>query len=82
VSQETVQIVRSVWEAAQRGDNEAVFALYDPAIVWDQSTLSGPTAGVHHGHEGVRQFWRQWLESFETHHVRAETFIDAAPSTG
>ena len=55
-----------------------MFALYDPAIVWDSRHLSPiELRGLYHGHEGVRQFFRQWLESFESFDARAETFIDA-----
>jgi ketosteroid isomerase-like protein len=66
MSKENLEIVRRLMEAWERRDMEAVFALYDPAIVWDNSTLPAPNAGVYHGHEGVRQFFREWLEAFET----------------
>jgi ketosteroid isomerase-like protein len=72
-----LEIVQGLMEAWERGDMEAVFALYDPAIVWDNSTLPAPNAGVYHGHEGVRQFFQEWLEAFEDQHLQAETFIDA-----
>ena len=32
------------------------------------------------GHEGVRQFFREWTEPLETFRARAETFIDAGDS--
>ena len=32
MSQENVELVRLVWEAAERRDNHTVFALCDPAI--------------------------------------------------
>jgi ketosteroid isomerase-like protein len=78
MSQENVEIVRSLWEAAERRDDETVFALYDPAIVWE-SHLVGPMerGGVHHGHEGVRQFFRDWLESFGSYEAHAETVVEA-----
>jgi ketosteroid isomerase-like protein len=77
MSKEPVEIVRRIWEAAKRRDTEAVFALYDPAIVWVQSTLPSPTAGTYFGHDGVRELFRQWLETFETFDLKAETFIGA-----
>ncbi len=61
------------WHAGTRSS----CTFYDPAVVWDASTLLGPIAGVYHGHEGVRQYFHEWLGSFETHHAQAETFIDA-----
>jgi ketosteroid isomerase-like protein len=79
VSWESVEIVRRIWEAVERRDTEAVFALYDPAIVLDNSTVPGPLAGVYDGHDGVWQYSQEWRESFETesYRVHAETFIDA-----
>jgi ketosteroid isomerase-like protein len=78
MSQENVEIVRRVWEAAERRDDQAVFNLYDPAIVWE-SHFVGPIelGGLYHGHDGVRQFFRDWLESCETYHAQAEPFIEA-----
>ena len=79
MSEENVEIVRRVWEAVQRRDTEAVFALYDPDIAWENHTggaveLQGLS---YRGHEGVRQFWRDWLEPFGTFEAHAEEFIDA-----
>lgn len=76
MSRENFETVRRAWEAWARGDTEPLYAFYDPAVVWDASTLLGPIAGVYHGHEGVRQYFQEWLGSFETHHARAETCID------
>ena len=74
MSQENVEIVRCLWEAAERRDSEAVFALYDPDIVWSSAGSHGAleVGGSYHGHDGVQQFFRQWLESFETYEAHAE----------
>jgi ketosteroid isomerase-like protein len=77
MSKENIEIVRRAWEAWERGDWDPLNAFYDPAVVWDASTLRGPIAGVYHGHEGVRRYFQDWLESFEAHRARAEEFIDA-----
>jgi ketosteroid isomerase-like protein len=77
VSQENVELVRRIWDAQERRKTEDAFALYDPAIVWDATRVTGPLAGVYHGHQGLRQFFREWQEPFEAHHAQAETFIDA-----
>ena len=70
-------MVRRAWAAWERGDWEPLYALYHPDIVWDASALRGPITGVYHGHDGVRRYFREWLESFEAHEARAERFIDA-----
>ena len=75
MSKENLEIVRRVWEAAERRDTEALFALYDPAITWE--SCYGPLSGVYRGHDGVRQFFRDWMESIEGFQAHAETFIDA-----
>lgn len=79
MSSENLEIIRRLSEGIERGDTEAVFAHYDPEIVWD-SSRPGPISGLYHGHEGVRQYFREWMESFETYNAHAETFIDAAES--
>src|SRR5687767_6906418 len=63
MSQENVEIVREVYEAAARGDSAAVFALYDPAVQWDASRAPMPRliggGRVFHGHDGLRRFFRE-----------------------
>jgi ketosteroid isomerase-like protein len=67
-----VEIVRRVWQAP---DVESLFRLYDPEIVWESHF--GPISGAYHGHEGVRQFFREWTEALERFHAQAESFVDA-----
>ena len=78
MSQENVELVRAAWAAWERGDMEAIFAFYDPAIVWDQTHYeAAELSDVYHGHDGIKQFFRQWLAPFESYHAHAEDFIDA-----
>ena len=78
MSQENVDLVRAAWDAWERGDMEAIFAFYDPAIVWDQTGFGAhELSAVYHGHDGVRQFFREWLAPFESYYAHAEDFIDA-----
>ena len=81
MSQENVELVRSVIDAHERGDFATVFAAYDPEIEW--RTGGGLTAPwsdfepVYHGHEGVRNFWRTWFAAWERVDFEYEEFIDA-----
>ena len=78
MSQENVEVVRRLWNAAERRDDQAVYALYDPAIVWETGNTGPLDAGGHYrGHAGVRQFFRDWLEAFGAYSAHAETFIEA-----
>jgi ketosteroid isomerase-like protein len=78
MSQANVELVRGSWEAWERGDMEAIFAFYDPAIVWDQ-TYAGTAdmPSLYHGHDGIRRFFRDVLAPFESYYAHAEEFIDA-----
>jgi ketosteroid isomerase-like protein len=79
VSQENVEIVRGLWNAAERRDDKAVYALYDPFVVWESGNVGQLqfAGGPYHGHDGVRQFFRDWLDAFGTYQAKAETFIEA-----
>ena len=63
MSQENVEIVRRVYEAAASNDSAAVFALYDPAVEWDASRAPMPRligeAKVFRGHSGLRRFFQE-----------------------
>jgi uncharacterized protein len=80
MSQENVELVRRFWDNWERGDLEAVFALYDPDILWVQHSGPFEMHGTYLGHDGVRKAWRNWLESFKTVDVQPNTFIGAGES--
>jgi ketosteroid isomerase-like protein len=77
MSRANVELVRAAWDAWERRDMDAIFAFYDPEIVWDQARDQVDLSGVYHGHEGIRRFFREWLEPFESFYAHAEEFIDA-----
>jgi uncharacterized protein len=81
MSKENIEIVRAVYEAAARRDRETVYALYDPDVVWDGSgnplgELIGG-ASVHHGHEGIRRWFRSWYDAWENIDDQLDELIDA-----
>jgi ketosteroid isomerase-like protein len=75
MSQENVEIVRASWEAWSRGDMDALFEFYDPAVEWDMTHSYVPDMGVFHGHDGVREFFREWRAFFAEYHAEPEQFI-------
>jgi uncharacterized protein len=78
MSQENVEIVRRAFEASARRDADAVLALYDPEVEWDASrTQSGLEDAVHRGHDGLRRFFRQWREAWDSDEYEYEELIDA-----
>ena len=78
MSQENVEIVRQVYEAAARHDAERIFSLYDPEVELDASRIAAVwTTGVYRGHEGLRAFFREWNEAWEDVDYSYEELIDA-----
>jgi ketosteroid isomerase-like protein len=80
MSQENVEIVRRVYDAAARRDTETVLALYDEEVEWDMSRgawadLEG--GGVHYGHAGLRDWWRRQLEIWEKWEDSPDEVIEA-----
>src|SRR5215204_683053 len=75
--QDNVEIVRASWEAWSRGDSEALFEFYDPEVEWDMTHSYIPDMGVFHGHDGIREFFREWRQFFEAYHAEPEQFSSA-----
>ncbi|MGA6948861.1 MAG: nuclear transport factor 2 family protein [Solirubrobacterales bacterium] len=92
MSQENVDLVRRLLDMFARRDHEGVFEFYDPDIEWDASNLSGPAGGamgdlegagamgdlegVYRGHEGVRTYWRRWLEAWQDIEFEVQDVLD------
>jgi ketosteroid isomerase-like protein len=87
VSRENVDIVRAVVEANQDpkvlallASDEIDLGWVDPDVEWDASRLRDlipDLAEVYHGHEGVRTYWRRWLEAWRDVEFDVRDFIDA-----
>jgi ketosteroid isomerase-like protein len=80
MSQENVEIVRRLYDAAAHRDSEAVLALYDPAVEVDMSRapcrdLVGRS--FYHGHDGLRTYFREWYSAWENVASDLEELIDA-----
>ena len=69
MSQENVELVRRLLDMFARRDHEAVFAFYAPDIEWDATNIGGmgldDLRGVYRGHDGVRIYWRRWLQAWK-----------------
>ncbi len=70
MSEENLEVVRRVYDAAGRRDAAAVLALYDPGVELDMSRLQavglmGGEGRRYRGHEGLRSFFREWHEAWD-----------------
>jgi ketosteroid isomerase-like protein len=80
MSEENVEIVRGVFDAAARHDTEAVLTAYDPNVEYDFSggplgSLIGDT--LYRGHDGIRDWVRDRYEAWETIEDDCVELIDA-----
>jgi ketosteroid isomerase-like protein len=79
MSEENVEVVRRAWEAFwMRRDNETALALYDPRVQIDLTAV--PHIGqseIYSGVEGVKEWIRDLLASFEEMNSSVEEWIDA-----
>jgi ketosteroid isomerase-like protein len=62
MSQENVEIVRRVYEAAAARDAASILALYDPDVELDATRLGVGELGIYHGHEGLRSLFGEFHE--------------------
>src|SRR6476469_5571258 len=80
MSQENVEMVRSIYDAVTRRDSATPFEAYAEDIVWDVSNSSRAVLAmkpVYHGREEVRQYWREALSAFGEIDFYVEELIDA-----
>jgi ketosteroid isomerase-like protein len=80
MSRENVEAVRQSWEAWKRRDIPKLFDFYDEAVEWDMSASAVPDMGIYRGHQGVRDFFRDWVEDFENWQATPIAFMDADDS--
>ncbi len=74
MSRENVAVVRR----ALGGDTAAAFfGSVHREVEYDVSTSLGQLAGIYRGHEGVREFFRNWMGSWEDYQVEIQELIDA-----
>jgi ketosteroid isomerase-like protein len=76
VSQETVETVRSVFDAWAKGDLAAGLELYDPDIVF-VGAPGNPDGRRFVGLDEVTAWMRRWLQAWTEFTMTAEELIDA-----
>ena len=80
MSEENLDVVRRIYDAAARRDDVIPFEVYAEDIIWDMSNSRRALLAmtpVYHGHEGVRQYWRENLSAFGAIDFEVEELIDA-----
>jgi ketosteroid isomerase-like protein len=76
MSQENVEIVRRAIDAFIHRDLDAAVRHNDSEVEVDFSRSMGLEAGIYHGHEDVRAFWRLFLDAFDRISVSVDEYIE------
>jgi uncharacterized protein len=73
---EALDTVRRHYEAFERKDWDALFALYDADVELDLSRSGIPDGGIHRGHEGLLEGWSRWRGVWDRYDFELEELIE------
>jgi ketosteroid isomerase-like protein len=76
MSEENVEIGRSIYEAVNRRDWDAAFRDQAPDVEYT-TPPRGPTAGTYRGREELRGLWEEMSTPFETWTFEPEELIES-----
>ena len=76
MSQQNVELVRRLMEIYNERSFEQNADLIDPDIAWDVSRVGVPDVGLSTGRAELRDFARDWEESFQSEHVAIQEIAD------
>lgn len=79
MSEENVEIVKEFSQRFAEGGH-VTRQYFDREIIWDTTGSGMPGAGVYQGVDGVRRFWRDWLEPWDDYEIEYSEFSDAGDS--
>ena len=75
-----MNVVRRLYDAAARRDDATPYEVYSEDIVFDISNsrrVALALRPIYHGHEGVRQYWRETTSVFGEIDFEVNELIDA-----
>jgi ketosteroid isomerase-like protein len=75
MSQENVELIRSVYEPLNRGDWDEVFRNAHPEM--EPVTQRGPAVGTFRGQEAIKTQVREGFAAFEAWRIQPEEFFEA-----
>jgi ketosteroid isomerase-like protein len=76
MSEENVEVIRTAYDAFERGDLDAVSQLQSPAIEW-QTSVEDPDAATHRGRAAVRRYIEGYMETFPGLRAELEECVEA-----
>jgi len=79
MASEAVQMIRNGIAAWSRGDLEGTLEHFDPEIEFVTSGAFPGVEPVYRGHDGFRQFWRDFRETWERISIAIERIVESEP---
>jgi ketosteroid isomerase-like protein len=68
-----VELVRSFWASAARGDWDAILSHFARDAVWDFSPLG---LGTYQDQAGMRGLWQEWVDAYTELELDVEEALD------
>jgi ketosteroid isomerase-like protein len=68
------QIMREGYAAWNTGDIETFLELVHPEVDWITSGVFPGLRARYHGHDGMREFWREFVDPWEKLEIEPEEF--------
>lgn len=81
MSQENVKVVRSAFEALNRGGFDDALAYVDPEVEFEPPDEALEQPSSYRGHDALRERWRTLMEPFEGLRLEPVEFIDVDDET-
>src|SRR3954449_9539361 len=80
MSQQQIELVRAHLKAFRALDAPRTLSFLDPHVVLDISRTGGDEEAIY-GREGIREFIRRWIGTFEEYWYEAERLTDLGSGT-
>ena len=73
MSQQNVEIVRAIFRGLENAGVEGML----PFLHEEFEYFPAEERGSVHGHDGLRRYFRRWMEAWDEFHLRPTEFLDA-----
>jgi uncharacterized protein len=77
MSQENVELIQRAYEEFDRGGLDGLAEFWHPDINWRAAEGALDDVGLMEGPDAMRDYYRQWEETFEKIRAEVEELIDA-----
>ncbi len=77
---EAYELVKEIHERFAAGDRDHWRRCFAEDVVWDTTRSDAPDARLYRGHDGVEEYFRTWLGTWEDFSLELRELVDAGDS--